>query len=641
MIAHRPAFVERRFVAAFFGFSFLAHTAARESHAQEAAFDVKQRYLKRDYMVPMRDGVDLFTIIYTPRDTTRSYPIILFRTPYSIRPYEPDAYREVLGPSQEFDRDGYIFVFQDVRGKFRSAGDFEVMRPFKRVKQTPNDVDESSDTYDTIDWLLKHILAPRHNGRVGMWGVSYPGWQTVMGMMNPHPALRAASPQASPADMFIGDDFHHNGAFRLMYAFSWLAGNARSRTGQSTTSAAAFDYGTPDGYRFFMDAGAPARIDSLFFRGQVPAWNDFMQHPNYDDYWKDQNVLKDLGTVPANLPILNVAGWFDAEDFYGPMSIYYTLEKLHPENRSIIAVGPWLHGGWNSMTGDRLGNIDFGSETSRHFQTEIQFEFFQCHLKDRCIKPLAEATVFETGDNEWRSYETWPPKTVQQRRLYFHADGKLLFDSPRIAGHDEYVHDPARPVPFSAQIRTTQGHLWMIEDQRFAASRPDVLVYESDPLTEKVTIAGPIIANLYASTSGTDADWVVKLIDVLPGDAPDSEPNPAGVRMGHFQMLLAGEVMRSKYRASYEAPRPMVPGKVTHIEFDLRDRYHTFRKGHRIMVQVQSSWFPVIDRNPGVFTDIYRAKPSDYRRTTQRVYRSPGKSSHVLVRVLEEPRVKR
>lgn len=604
--------------------------------AQEARFEVKDHYVKRDYMVPMRDGVRLFTIIYTPRDTTRSYPILLVRTPYSIGPYEPDVYRTVLGPSREFDRDGYVFVFQDVRGKFRSEGEFEVMRPFKPVKRMPQDVDESSDTYDTIDWLLKNV--PRQTGRVGMWGISYPGWQTVMGMMEAHPALKAASPQASPSDMFIGDDFHHNGAFRLMYAFSWLAGNARTRAGQTTSRGAAFDYGTPDGYRFFMEAGAPGRIDSLYFQGQVPAWNDFMRHPDYDEYWKAQDVLKDLKTVPADLPILSVAGWFDAEDFYGPMSIYYTLEKLHPKNRSILAVGPWLHGGWNSMLGDQLGHIRFGSETSRRFQTEVQFPFFQCHLKDRCAEPLAEATVFETGQNVWRTYETWPPREARQRKLYFHPNGRLSFDPPRAAagrGYDEYVHDPGKPVPFSAETRTTQGHLWMIEDQRFAATRPDVLVYESEPLEEEVTIAGPIVASLHASTSGTDVDWVVKLIDVLPGDTPNNEPNPAGVRMGHFQMLLAGEVFRAKYRRSYEKPVPMVPGQVTRFEFDLRDRYHTFKKGHRIMVQVQSSWFPVIDRNPGTFTNIYHARPSDYRRTTQRIHRSPGRASHLVVHVVE------
>lgn len=599
--------------------------------AQPIPFDTQAHYVKRDTMIAMRDGVRLYTIIYTPRDTTRTYPILLFRTPYSIRPYEPDVYRQVLGPSPEFDQAGYVFVFQDVRGKFRSEGNFEVMRPFRAVKRSASDVDESSDTYDTIDWLLGNVRG--HNGRVGMWGVSYPGWQTVMGMMNAHPALKAASPQASPADMFIGDDFHHNGAFRLMYAFSWLAGNARSRSGQTSERGAPFTYGTPDGYRFFMEAGAPARIDSLYFHGQVPAWNDFMRHPDYDEYWQAQNVLKDLGTVPAELPILNVAGWFDAEDFYGPMSIYYELEKLHPQNRSIIAIGPWLHGGWNSMAGDQLGHIRFGSPTSRHFQTEVQFPFFQCHLRDECTHPLAEATVFETGANAWRTYDSWPPPAMQSRKLYFHAGGRLSFEPPSNDGFDEYTHDPAKPVPFSAETRTTQGHLWMIEDQRFAATRPDVLVYESEPLTEDVTIAGPIIAHLFASTSGSDADFVVKLIDVLPGDTPDNEPNPAGVRMGHFQMLLAAEVFRSKYRQSFEQPVAMVRDEATEITFDLRDRFHTFRKGHRIMVQVQSSWFPVIDRNPGTFTDIYHARPSDYRRTTQRVYRSPAQPSHLALLV--------
>lgn len=612
--------------------------AARPLAAQETP-DLRALYAKADYMVPMRDGVKLFTIVYAPRDTTRTYPVLLLRTPYSIPPYEPDVYRRRLGPSAEFDSAAYIFVFQDVRGKFRSEGEFEVMKPFKAVKRTARDVDESSDTWDTIEWAVKNLR--RNNGRVGMWGISYPGWQTVMGMMEAHPALKAASPQASPSDMFIGDDFHHNGAFRLMYAFSWLAGNARTRASQGTARGAAFDYGTPDGYRFFMEAGAPGRIDSLYFQGQVPAWNDFMKHPNYDDYWKAQNALKDLKTVPSSLPILNVAGWFDAEDFYGPMSIYYTLEKERAGNRSILAVGPWLHGGWNSMPGDQLGHIRFGSPTSRHFQTEVQFPFFECHLRDRCDKRLPEATVFETGSNQWRTYDTWPPRNAAERRLFLHPNGKLSFEPPPPASrlqqpYDAYPHDPDKPVPFSAEVRTTQGHLWMIEDQRFAAARPDVLVYESDPLEADVSIAGPIIASLDVSTSGTDADFVVKLIDVLPGNTPDNQPNPSGTRMGHFQMLLAGEVLRAKFRRSFERPSPMVPDEPTRIELDLRDRYHTFKKGHRIMVQIQSSWFPVIDRNPGTFVDIYHAKPSDYRRTTQRVYRSSERPSHLKVRVLEQ-----
>lgn len=464
-----------------------------------------------------------------------------------------------------------------------------------------------------------------------------------MGMLDPHPALAAASPQASPSDMFIGDDFHHNGAFRFMYAFSWLAGNARPRAGQTEERGARFDYGTPDGYRFFMEVGTPARVDELYFHGEVPAWNDFMEHPNYDAYWQNQNVLEDLDAVPATLPILHVAGWFDAEDFYGPLSIFYRLEKLNPRSRTTLVIGPWRHGGWNSTPGDELGNIRFGSETSRHFQTEIQFPFFQYYLKDEGNWNNPKAIVFETGNNVWHTYDSWPPPATEQKSLYFHARGGLSFDPPDEPGFDEYTHDPANPVPFSSQTRTTQGALWMIEDQRFASTRPDVLVYETEPLTEDVTIAGPIIASLRVSTSGTDADWVVKLIDVLPGDAPDNQPvrrgggggaDPAPVRMGHFQMLLAGEVFRSKYRESFEKPVAMVPGKVTTIEYDLRDRFHTFKKGHRIMVQVQSSWFPVIDRNPGQFMDIYHARLSDYQKTAQRVYRSPQYPSHLLVNVL-------
>lgn len=616
----------------------LAAPEARGQNRTDApAFDLQAHYVKSEYMVPMRDGVKLFTIVYTPRDTTVSFPFLLVRTPYSIPPYEPDVYRAQLGPSPEFDRDGYIFVYQDARGKFRSEGDFVLLKPFRKDKSNPKTVDESSDTYDTIEWLLHNV--PHNNGRVGMWGISYPGWQTVMGMLSPHPALKAASPQASPSDMFIGDDFHHNGAFRFMYAFSWLSGNARPRAGQTQERGAPFDYGTPDGYRFFMDASTPSRVDELYFHGQVPDWNTFMEHPDYDSYWKTQGVLKDLDAVPASLPILHVAGWFDAEDFYGPLSIFYRLEKLHPGAKSTLAVGPWRHGGWNSTTGAELWNIRFGSETSRHFQTEVQFPFFQFYLKDEGEWKNPKAVVFETGNNVWHTLPSWPPPGTQTKNLYFHAGGRLSFDAPTAAGYDEYVNDPAKPVPFSAQTRTTQGALWMIEDQRFASTRPDVLVYETEPLTEDVTIAGPIVASLQVSTSGTDADWIVKLIDVLPGDAPDNEPtrrnaDPAPTRMGHFQMLLAGEVFRSKYRESYEKPVAMVPGRVTGIEFDLRDRYHTFRKGHRIMVQVQSTWFPVIDRNPGRFMNIYKAQPSDYVKTTQRVYRSPRQSSHIVLNVL-------
>jgi putative CocE/NonD family hydrolase len=611
--------------------AFSSHTALL---AQDSAYDVRQHYDKTSHMVPMRDGVKLFTIVYTPKDKSRTYPILLTRTPYSIPPYEPDKYRAVLGPSQEFDKDGYIFVFQDVRGKFRSEGEFEVMKAYKPVKRTKADVDESSDSYDLVDWLIKNIQ--NHNGRVGQWGISYPGWQTAMGMIDAHPAVKASSPQASPADMFLGDDFHHNGAFRFMYAFNWLAGNARTRSGTSTERGPAFDYGTPDGYRFFMEAGSPARLDSLYFKGQVPAWNDFMNHPNYDSYWADQNVTKDLKNITH--PVLNVAGWFDAEDFYGPMSIYYGIEKLNPVNKSTLVVGPWLHGGWNRMKGDTLGSIRFDSNTGHYFQREVQFPFFSYYLKDKGEWKSPEAVVFQTGSNTWKTYDTWPPKAAVEENLYLHPGGKLAFTPPREGGpdaFDAYISDPAKPVPFTAETRNTQGHLWMVEDQRFAAARPDVLVYETEPLTEDVTIAGPIIASLNFATTGTDSDFVVKLIDVYPGNAPDNTPNLSGVRMGHFQMLLAGEVFRAKYRNSFVKPEPLVPNQVTKLDFDLRDKFHTFKKGHRIMVQIQSSWFPVIDRNPQKFVDIYHAKPEDYQKATQRVYRSPQSPTHLKLRVLK------
>ena len=595
---------------------------------------LRDHYQKKDYMIPMRDGVKLFTIVYTPKDSSQKYPIMLFRTPYSIPPYGSDDYRSQLGPAPEFDRDGYIFVFQDVRGKFRSEGEFLVMKPYKPNKKSPHDTDESSDTYDTIEWLLRNLRG--HNGRVGQWGISYPGWQTVMGMIDAHPALKASSPQASPSDMFIGDDFHHNGAFRLMYSFSWLAGNARTRAGQTELVNRTFDYGTPDGYKFFLDIGTVSRINELYFQNRVPAWNEFMEHPNYDSYWQDQNALKDLKNIkPA---VLNVAGWFDAEDFYGPTSIYYTIERENPNNRSTLVIGPWLHGGWSSMDGESLGNIRFGSKTSLHYQKEVLFPFFSYHLKDRGPLNLPEAIVFETGKNVWKTYDRWPPRSVVTKNLYFHDSGRLSFDpvtdnSP--SAYDAYLSDPHKPVPFSAETRTTQGHLWMIEDQRFAATRPDVLVYQTDALGEDVTIAGPIIASIHVATSGTDSDYVVKLIDVYPSDAPDNLPNACTVKMGDFQMLLAGEVFRARFRNSYSKPEPMTPDQPVKLEFDLRDRNHTFLKGHRIMVQVQSSWFPVIDRNPQKFVDIYRASAADFQTATQKLYRSAQLPSHIKLNLLQ------
>jgi len=600
----------------------------------QGPLDIKASYTKAEYMIPMRDGIKLNTQVYMPIDSSEKYPILLFRTPYSVRYYGPKNYRRYLGPNRVYAKEGFIFVYQDVRGKFRSEGEFVVMRPHKKNKSGPQDTDESSDTYDTIEWLLKNI--PGHNGRVGQWGISYPGWQTVMGMIDAHPAMKASSPQASPSDMWIGDDFHHNGAFRLMYTFGWLSWNAQTRSGPSGDRTMRFDYGTPDGYKFFLELGPVSNVDKKYFHNRVPTWNEYMEHGDYDEYWKVQNVLQHLNNIKH--PILNVAGWFDAEDFYGPMSIYYTIEKKNPENKSILVVGPWLHGGWARMDGDALGNIRFDSKTGEYFRKKVEFPFFNYYLKDKGKMNLPEALVFETGSNQWKSYEKWPPDEAKEKNLYLHSNGKLSFTLPSEASdktHDSYISDPNKPVPFSAEIRTSQGHLWMVEDQRFAARRPDVLVYQSDILTEDVTIAGPIIASLFVSTTGTDADWIVKLIDVYPGNAPDNKPNPCNVRMGDFQMLVGADVFRGKYRNSFEKPEPFVPDKVTKIEYDLRDKYHCFCKGHRIMVQIQSTWFPVIGRNPQRFMDIYHAEENDFQKATHKIYRSAKYSSHLKLKVLE------
>ena len=615
---------------------FLSADDGTQTSQQSHEDFLRETYDKSEHMVPMRDSVRLYTIVYTPKDRTREYPIMLLRTPYSIGPYELDRFRSPLGPTAEFDREGYIYVFQDVRGKFRSEGEFEVIKPLSRDRPGSPATDESTDNYDAIEWALEYL--PNDNGRVGQWGISYPGWQTVMGMVDRHPALTASSPQASPSDMFIGDDWHHNGAFRIMYAFSWLSSNARVRSGPTESRSGRFDYGTPWGYEFFLEAGSAANIDEKYFDGDVIAWNDFMEHGTYDDYWQRRNALLHLDGIDH--AVLNVAGWFDTEDFYGPMSVYRTIEEMNPSNQSTLAVGPWLHGGWRSMTGESLGCIEFDQPTSLDFQGRLQFPFFEYHLKDKGEWDAQEAVVFQTGRNEWREFDRWPPPGVQPSNLYLRENGTLSFDEPEVSRadvsradvSDRYISDPNHPVPFSAEIRTSLGHLWKVEDQRFASTRPDVLTYVSEPLTEDLKIAGPILANIFVSTTGTDSDWVVKLIDVYPGDAPQSEA--CDVPMGGFQMHVAGEIMRGKFRNSLENPEPMVPGEMTRIDIDLKDRFHTFLAGHRIMVHVQSSWFPAYDRNPQTFVDIYHAQPEDYQTATQTVYRSSESPSHLVLGVL-------
>ncbi|MDE2754586.1 MAG: CocE/NonD family hydrolase [Gemmatimonadota bacterium] len=592
---------------------------------------LRANYAKSEHTVPMRDGVALHTIVYRPSEITEPLPVMLFRTPYSVGPYGTGEYRNPLGPSAEFDRAGYIFVFQDVRGTFLSEGEFEVIRPLALKPKGPATSDESTDNHDTIEWILRNVEG--HNGRVGQWGISYPGWQTVMGMVDAHPALAASSPQASPSDMFIGDDWHHNGAFRIMYAFSWLSRNARRRDAPTDARTGGFDYGTNSGYDFFLEAGAASNIDALYFHGDVPAWNDFMEHDTYDEYWQRQNALPHLRNIRH--PILNVAGWFDTEDFYGPMSIYRTIEAENPGTENTLVAGPWLHGGWSRMLGDHLGCIEFTDQTSVTFQREMQFPFFEHHLRGAEGWDPPEAFVFETGSNVWRSHESWPPEGVEQVPLYLGENGSLSFaGAGRPGGSDSYTSDPNNPVRFSAEERTTLGHLWKVEDQRFASARPDVLVYQTPPLDQDLTVAGPVLADIFVSTTGTDSDWVVKVIDVYPDDAPDSPF--CDVPMGGYQMHMAGEIMRGRFRNSFENPEAMVPGEVTRIHIDLRDRYHTFRAGHRIMMHVQSSWFPAYDRNTQQFVDTYRATPDQYITAEQTVYRGADHPSRVTFGVVRD-----
>ena len=581
-------------------------------------------------------GLDFTRSHYTKyefKHTSETYPILLQRTPYSVSPYGTDQYKANLGPWEKFAREGFIFAYQDVRGCWMSEGEFVDMRPHKDVKSGPTDFDESTDTYDTIDWLVKNV--PHNNGRVGLWGISYPGFYAAAGMIDAHPALKAVSPQAPIADWFVGDDFHHNGAFWLPHAFNFYASFGRPRPAPiKKRESRIFDHGTPDGYKFFLEMGSLANADARYLKGEVPFWTEVMRHGNYDEFWQARNLRPHLKNIkPA---VMTVGGWFDAEDVFGPQAIYRQVEQSSPGIFNILVEGPWSHGGWASPDGESLGSIHFNDKTSQYFRDNIEFPFFNYFLKDKGEMKLPEAYVFETGTNQWRQHDAWPPRGVEARRLYLRAGGKLAFDAAGEASsaYDEYLSDPARPVPFTAQTTIGMVYEYMVEDQRFAARRPDVLVYQTGALAADTRLAGPIGACLYASTTGTDSDWVVKLIDVWPDDATDPQPNPERIRMGGFEQLVRGEPMRGKFRDSFEKPAPMTPNQVTKIEYTMPDINHVFRKGHRIMVQIQSSWFPLMDRNPQKFVDIYTAKEDDFQKATQRVYHSPTHASFVKVNVL-------
>ncbi len=580
----------------------------------------------------MRDGVHLFTAIYSPKDRSRTYPMLMRRTPYSVSPYGERSYPQSLGPSELLARQGFIFVLQDVRGTYMSEGIFVNMTPHIAEKSNPEDVDESTDTYDTIEWLLGNV--ENHNGRVGQWGISYPGFYSAASMIDAHPALEAVSPQAPIADWWY-DDFHHHGAFFLPHAFRFFSSFGVPRSGPTTQRNPGFEFPTPDGYEFYLDIGPLANVNELYFNHRIPFWDSMLVHPNYDEFWKSRNILPHLENVaPA---VLTVGGWFDAEDLYGPLQIYRNVEEKNPEVFNALVMGPWRHGGWARDAGDSLGYIRFGSETAYYYQENIEAVFFNYFLKGEGELNLPEAYVFETGRNQWRTFPEWPPSEAQNASLFLGSGGSLLFEAPSGPGEafDEWVSDPDRPVPFTPDIATGMTREYMVDDQRFASRRPDVRVYETPPLEEALTLVGPLIADLWVSTSGTDSDWIVKLVDVFPPDAPDHPGLPRGVPMGGYEMMVRSEVIRGRFRNSYESPEPFVPNQPARIRLPLQDVLHTFEAGHRIQIQIQSSWFPLVDRNPQTFVEnIFLAEKEDFVEATQRVYRSANRPSGIQVLVL-------
>jgi putative CocE/NonD family hydrolase len=583
-------------------------------------------------MVPMRDGTRLQTVIFTPVAGSAALPILLTRTPYGV-PEDESGLAAKASPFRPLIADGYIFVFQNLRGRFKSEGTF-VMQRSPRDERDPKSIDESTDAYDTIDWLVKHV--PRNNGKVGIWGISYSGWTTVMALRNPHPALKTASEQASPADMFLGDDFHHNGAFRLSYGLEYSA-----LVEAEKESNFHFVFDKSDTYEWYLKLGPLSNVNKDYYHGKIASWNDFVDHPARDAYWKAQST--DGWLHGTTVPVQNVAGWWDQEDFYGPVKTYDLLEKGGAGSLNYLVVGPWNHGGWFRGSGSHLGDIAFGSATGEYFRAQVMAPWFRYWLHGEGTAPAAKALVFETGTNEWKQYAAWPPKDAKTTPLYLKADRELSFEKPEQGtGFDMYVSDPANPVPYrprpiSPTYPGPDWPKWLVQDQRFVDHRPDVLTWETEPLTKDVRVAGDVVAHFFASSTGTDADWVVKLIDVQPENATSTIPaevaDPARtVDLGGYELMIANEVFRSRFLHGFENPKPIPANEVLEYNLDLHTTDHVFQRGHKIMVQIQSSWFPIIDRNPQKFvTNIFAASASDYTPATQRIYHSAAYPSSILL----------
>lgn len=608
---------------------------------------IVNNYYKMERMIPMRDGIKLFTSIYVPKDTTRKHPILLRRTPYSCAPYGEKEFKKDWWNFyyREYFKLGYIMVMQDVRGRYMSQGEYEDIRPFIPEKKSNEDVDEATDTYDAIEWLVKNV--PHNNGNVGVYGVSYPGFYASMAALSGHPALKAVSPQAPVTDWFIGDDVHHNGAFFLLDCFSFDYSFGTPRSKPTTQDAPRFNYPTPDNYEFFLREGTLKNLTLKYMKDRK-FWNQTMDHPVRDGFWKERTITYHFKNIkPA---ILVTGGLFDAEDLWGTWNTYKIIEKQSPGTVNKICMGPWFHGGWYRSDGSNLGNVRFGTKTSEYYYRNVEIPFFNYYLKDASVassprvegagSDLPEATIFFTGENAWRTFGEWPPKNMEQKPLYLNEQSALRFSKPiTTSSYSEYMSDPARPVPYTEDVHIQRTREYMSDDQRFAARRPDVLTFKTEQLEEDLTLAGPVLAELFASITTTDADFVVKLIDVFPPvlKGEDSVLYAGSTYpMGEYQMLVRGEVLRGKFRNSLEKPEPFMPGQITQMKFELPDVAHTFRKGHRIMVQIQSSWFPLVDRNPQQFTDIYKCDESAFIKSTIRIYHDFKYASNLVLPVMKK-----
>ena len=602
---------------------------------QDSAW-IKDNYTKQELTIPMRDGIKLFTAVYIPNDKSEKHPILMMRTPYSCAPYGKDfSSRLWAGHWKYYARENYIIVVQDVRGRWMSEGDFVDVRPFNKTK-TGTEIDEASDTYDAIDWLIKNITG--NNGNVGIFGISYPGFYATMAAASNHPALKAVSPQAPVTDWFMGDDFHHNGAFFQMDGFGFYSGFGKPRPKPTTIGPKGFDFPIKDNYRFYLENGLPKLMQ--YMNDSVAFWKDLYAHPNYDDWWKARNARNAMYNIkPA---MLVVGGLFDAEDCFGAWNLYKAIEKQNPSTNNKLVMGPWFHGQWASRDGSFLGNIKFNSNTAIWYQNNIELPFFNYYLKGKGDDPkISEATIFFTGENQWRKLDKWPAANAA-RDIYLEENGALSWNRPgKQNNFTEYISNPAHPVPYTEDVHQGRTREYMTDDQRFASRRPDVLNFQTYPLEEDLTLGGVVTANLKVSITGTDADFVVKVIDVFPddfkypGDTPQAGRTAGGsYMMAGYQMLVRGEIMRGKFRNSFEVPEPFKPGKIETVRFDLPDVAHTFKKGHRLMIQVQSSWFPLADRNPQQFMNIYEAKEADFKKATIKIYHDATNPSTIYLPII-------